>query len=218
MVNLSHTGNKYLIIKNLYIMSKYGLTSDKVAKQMRNGFDLGVDIKCHLKSVELVEKKSMNGNIMNALDFVFVSETQDTVSTTTRTEFEVVPENTPAFKGKTQEESVDIAIANLNTTLLHVATKLKCTEEDFSKLDTTDFMSYAKSYCKMINAKLAEDSPLLYAKTVRDNKGYVKLAKFVPFLQRVDSGACELKWNSYEISGNAVHSGNGVTAEVLDTI
>ena len=190
-------------------MSNYGLTADKVSIQ--NFFRVAVDNKCYLKEA----KVGTAGN-SKVIDLVWVSE--DGSSEQQQRLFEVNASNLSPRPGQTFEEMEANLYKTFNTKLKHIATKFNLTDEDFAKINTSSFETYATDYCKMLNAAVAANNPLLYIKVYKDNKGYSKVSEHPPFLQRVDEGDCKLDWTTNEIASNTIAPTNGVPSENITSI
>jgi len=102
----------------------------------------------------------------------------------------------------TEEDAYEDQIRTYNTQLLHIATKLDLTREDLAGCNATKgFARFASDYCEMINKHL--NGQKLYLKTTKDKNGYPKVCRntynTTPFVQRMDSGPCELKYTEKEL-------------------
>lgn len=101
----------------------------------------------------------------------------------------------------TEEDAYADQVRTFNTQLLHIASKLGLTREDLASCSTKNFASLAKDYCDMINKNCK--GVKLYLKTTKDKNGYTKVCRntysATPFVQRMDSGECELKYTEKEL-------------------
>jgi hypothetical protein len=189
----------------------YGITADKVGT--RGYFDAAVDNKCRLLKAEVSELANNN----TVIDLTYVTE--DGLCNQLQRIFPVNASNLTPRQGQTFDEMEAELVKNFNTKLRHIATKFNLSEEDFAKIDGSSFEALAKSYCSMLNRGIAKDSPLLYLKTYTDKAGYTKVSDSVPFLQRVDTGECTLKWTSKETASmGAAAVPNGVHAKEITSI
>lgn len=121
----------------------------------------------------------------------------------------------PYKENDTIENAIADRIKILNTQLYHVASKLGITKEQLQSCNTNSFETLANDFSKLVKAH--GKGVKLYVKTIRDNKGYVKVARYtgntVPYLQRMDDGECQLAYSQKEIVNMHAAPANGVVGK-----
>ncbi len=166
-------------------------------------------------NVELKSCSYVDGGSWEAIDFVYGRTTDDGESTLKDRMFAVNEANiSPSsfIENDTKEAAVDREAKRLNTRLKHIATKFSISPNTLLSVTGKDFREYAEAYCKIVNSHCK--GVKLYCKTVKDASGYVKIAKYPNFLQRMDSGECELKYTERELAANVSNSPtNGAVKE-----
>lgn len=159
----------------------------------------------NVSNVELTSCTYVDGNTWEAIDFVYSRKTDDGTSILKDRVFKVNPEMAKAasyIPNDTNALALDRAMKTFNSKLMHIASKFKLDKDILDQIKGPDFKSFATKYCTTVNPVCK--NVMLYCKTVKDNKGYVKIPKNPTFLQRMDAGPCELKWSVREIAANAV--------------
>lgn len=177
---------------------------------MKYGFDpktnldttnISFPVAPQVSDVELEKCEYCYGNGWEGVDFHYTRNTPEGVSKLRDRTFCVNESNirvSPNIPGDTVENAIEREYKKFNTRLKHIATKFNITEEELQSAcnHCTTPMEFVEAYCNLINTKT--DGVKLWLKTVVDNKGYTKVARYPSFLQRMDSGNCELSYTRAE--------------------
>jgi len=188
---------------------KYGLSKDKVQEVISN-FPVALDNICRLEKCEFVAEKGVDKS--PAIEFTYAMEANGTKFRIFDTCWSVNESKVTAGANETMADAIDRVVTELNTRMRHIATKFNCSDEELEALTGRNFQEYAQNYCNLINNKRAVENPLLFLKTVNSN-GYVNVAKYPAFLQRVDTGDCKLSYTRFELERNSKTHSNGVKKE-----
>jgi hypothetical protein len=192
-------------------MHNYGFGEDQV-KSSVNPFPVGDNVD----NVEITDAKySCSEN--DTWESIDITYTRNGTSITDRM-FAVNPDNVqprPYKENDTVEDATADRIKILNTQLYHVASKLGVTKAQLQGCDTSSFEALATDYCKLVNANCK--GVKLWAKTIRDAKGYVKMARYTgnttPYLQRMDDGDCQLAYTQKEVANMNSTPANGIVGK-----
>lgn len=135
------------------------------------------------------------------IDFIYTQKNEEGIATLKDRMFAINFKNitpSPLIAGDTKEAAEKREFNKFATRLKHVATKFGISEDDLKAIPSGSFAQLAKTYCLMVSSKCK--GVMLYCKTIRDKSGYAKMARYPSFLQRMDTGNCELKYSSSEMS------------------
>lgn len=160
-----------------------------------------------VKDVELASCSYGTHGDYEFIDFTYVRKTEDGIGTLRDRMFSINESNinpNPNIEGDTKEMALKRAGLQFVTRLKHIASKFGVSDDELKSLPNSSFAAMAKSYCNMVNANC--EGIKMYCKTVKDKAGYTKMAKYPPFLQRMDAGDCELKYSASEVSSIAANT------------
>lgn len=171
-------------------------------------------VSCHVDNVTLDRCEYVSQSNWEAIDFYYKREG----STLKDRIFAAKIENTkprPYIPNDTAADALAAKDAIMLSQLKQIATKFGITNEQILALgNLKDFKTLAMQYCNMVNSKCK--GVKLYCKTIVDDGGFTKIARgnnTIPFLQRMDSGDCELSYTVNELAKSEIHGRvkNGVT-------
>lgn len=160
-----------------------------------------------VSNVELTSCTYVDGNTWEAIDFVYSRQTDEGASICKDRVFKVNPEMAKAttyIPNDTDALALDRAMKAFNSKLMHIASKFKVDKDTLAQIKGPNFKDFTTKYCNLVNSVCK--GTMLYCKTVKDNKGYVKIPKTPTFLQRMDDGPCELKWTAREMAANTAYT------------
>lgn len=185
----------------------FGLTDDKITKNVQQGFPIAVDNICTLEKCEY----QVTDSGKECIDFVYKMTDGDTERSLRDRRWAVDEASVTTKDGQTIEEALKAAWGRKNAELRHIATKFNCTDQELKSAGGNNYKEYATNYCNLIMNKIKAKNPKLYIKTYNKN-GYCAVGVYPNFLQREDSGACTLQWTKEEERLNHLVKGNGVIA------
>lgn len=178
---------------------KYGFRDDQLPKP-RTFFPASAQVdNVILDKVEYLSGQGKDGNAYEAIEFTYKREDDaGNEQTITDRQFPVNEAMISPLPTQTPEEAIKQAYENFNGKLYRVAAACGMTKEEINEScgSASNFRELIESYAEVVNSRAK--GQYFWLKTMKDAKGFTKVAMFTDFIQPMTDGECRLAYTPSE--------------------